>query len=52
MTGIIHAKQAWLDRLNAAKIAAESTSTIIEDMSQRRITDYFGQQVLDNGNSN
>ena len=48
MTGTIHDKQAWLDRLDAAKIAAESTSTTTEDTSQRRITDYFGQQVLDN----
>ena len=49
MTGTIHDKQAWLDRLDAAKIAAERTSsTTIEDTSQRRITDYFGQQALDN----
>ena len=41
MTGTIHDKQAWLDRLDAAKIAAESTSTTIEDTSQQRITDCF-----------
>ena len=27
MTGTVHDKQAWLDRLDAAKIAAESTSS-------------------------
>ena len=49
MTSTIHDKQAWLDRLDAAKIASERTSsTTIEDTSQRRITDYFGQQALDN----
>ena len=48
MTDTIYDKQAWLDRLDAAKIAAESTSTTIEDTSQRRITNYFGRQVLDN----
>lgn len=48
MIGTIHDKQAWLDRLDAAKIAAECTSTINKDANQRRITDYFRQQVLDN----
>ena len=42
MTDTIYDKQAWLDRLDAAKIVAESTSKTIEDTSQRRITDYFG----------
>ena len=52
MTGTIHDMQACLDRLNAAKVATESTSTTIEDMSQRRITDYFRRQVLNNRDSN
>ena len=48
MTGTIQNKEAWVDRLDAAKISAESTSTIIEKRSQRRITDYFRRQVLNN----
>ena len=52
MTGTIYDKQAWLDRLDAARIAVESNSTMIEDTSQRRITDYFRRQVLNNRDSN
>ena len=48
MTGTIHDNQVWLDRLDAAKIATESTSTAIEDTNQRQIIDYFRRQVLDN----
>ena len=46
MMGTIHDKQAWLDRLDAARIAAESSEILLNDTSQRQMTDYFGSICL------
>ena len=37
MKGTIHDKQAWLDRIDAARIAAECTEDPIEDTVKRKL---------------